>query len=79
MNNINEEDGDGLDNQDIDGLGVDQVDAMEVQKLEREIEEVLRNRISTADGLERGRYHNNDQANSIINISKGDNSMKMNV
>lgn len=28
-----------------------EVDATEVQKLEREIEEVLRNRISTADGL----------------------------
>lgn len=37
--------------------GMMEENAAEVQKLEREIEEVLRNRISTAEGMGRHKYN----------------------
>lgn len=70
-----------------EGLGEEgDEDAQEVQKLEREIEEVLRNRISTAEGLRHksgaDAYLNHSAAaHTIINISKGggnaEHSLKM--
>lgn len=40
----------------FEGAGLED-NAAEVQKLEKEIEEVLRNRISTAEGLGRHKYN----------------------
>lgn len=76
-------------NEDVAGdigeaLGEDAEEAQEVQILEKEIEEVLRNRISTAEGLRSkgaaaaGHLNLSSAAHTIVNISKGaDNSLKV--
>lgn len=67
-----------------EGIGEDAEEAQEVQILEREIEEVLRNRISTAEGLRPkggaagGHLNLSSAAHTIVNITKGgENSLKV--